>query len=85
VPKYCVLRQQLGITADPTGCGASPDGSIDGPIDAAVPPDAAVVYPREEHPGCCESGDGRGPAAGLTALGVLALMVRRRRLSVTRS
>jgi hypothetical protein len=77
-PQWCILRQQFGAMADPTGCDPSPDGVLDGIVDAGVPVDApTTMSPRED--GCCDTG-GSGRSSILLSLLVLTTLRRRRAL-----
>jgi hypothetical protein len=64
---WCVLRAQLGITADPTTCPALTDGA---PADAGVESGSGK--------GCCDSSPGGSPL-GFAAITLLGLSLLRRR------
>ena len=69
---WCGLRQQLGITADPTACPSS-DG--DGAPDAGS---GSGGHPRSS--GCCDTSGGTGgPALLLATVVAGTLLLRRRR------
>ena len=69
--RWCTMRRQFGIVADPTSCPAL----VDGP---ALVDDAPVVAPPERG-GCCEAGASR-PSLAVWLLTGIAVW-RRRRLS----
>lgn len=75
LPQWCILRMQLGVTADPTGCEPGPDGAPDGfPMDApAAPVDAPTTTTRED--GCCDTRTSSPPVM----LALLVLLTLRRR------
>lgn len=70
VPMWCALKQQLGITADPTSCATMVDGppETDGGLVVTPPPKS-----------CCSAGDGGAPASLAIGAAVGAVLVRRRR------
>lgn len=66
---WCGLREQFGISADPTTCAeAGPDGSVCG---------GPLPEPKKDDGGCC--GTGGGPVSLLLGLGVLGALAPRRR------
>ena len=67
--RWCGLRPQLGIVADPTHCGGT---AADG-----VPPDAPGMQPKPK--GCCDAGGSPTGAMLITAVVLVPWMKRRRR------
>jgi hypothetical protein len=66
--RWCGLRTQLGIVADPTNC--------QGIVADAPPMDGAPTKPPK---GCCEAGGSPGGALFIAALVALPWMKRRNR------
>ena len=72
--RWCGLRNQLGIVANPTNCQSI---AADGPPMDGVPPDGnGTTKPPK---GCCDAGGSPAGAAFITGLVMVPLMRRRRR------
>ncbi len=72
--RWCGLRSQLGIIANPTNCQSI---AADGPPMDGVPPDGNGTPPKSK--GCCDAGGGPAGAAFITALVIVPLTRRRKR------
>ena len=72
--RWCGLRSQLGIVANPTNCQSV---AADGPPMDGVPPDGNGTTNKPK--GCCDVGGSPSGAALITGLVMIGLLKRRKR------